>query len=432
MKKEWLLLSTLVLIVSMLFYHSSTVQADDVPRRIEIVVNRLDSTYSEITFYVEGTGYNIQRFVVSKNNESYNWSWSNRDENNNAMQLTLETSGQYQGYYKYTVAQALNYNDYIYRIGKNGKWMEARVYPPNENQHTNYQKSSDTCKNCHSTHYAKTSQLLNKSVVRELCMVCHNGLGSKFNVGDGTVMTSSGQMTSSPAGPFGATTATSYHNVFREEHGMLLTAPGGGSMSLTCTDCHSAHVLQDMTKPVRSSSFRLLKHFGRPLNVYDQPPVVAYSFVTSTSYETVYVSGMNEFCSECHERYNYGENRNPKIPSYPTHTLRGDGGDGIKKSGEYYRHPTGINIAGWLNVSIDIPLEDRGVNGKYLTCKTCHYAHGTAIISGYHETFESPKYDYEGKPQTKSTMLKRREGMGICLECHLDIWYNTDADLSQF
>ena len=428
MKNLKLLFTSLLFVLLVSSYVQTAVA--EVPRRIEITVTRVDDTYSRVTFYVEGTGFNIQRLVVTRANGNYNLYWTNLDENNNAMQMTLETTGQYSGYYKYTIEQARNHRDYTYRVGKSGNWMPASVYPPNENAHTNYQKSSDTCKNCHSTHYAKTSQLLNESVVRTLCLNCHDGTGSKFNVVDGQVITPSGATVRSPAGPFSTSSATSYHNVYREEYGTQLIAPGGSSMSLTCTSCHSAHVLQDQTKPVRSSAFRLLKHYGQPKNVYDQPPVVAYSYVTDTSYDTVYISGMNEFCSECHERYNYGENKNPKIPSYPTHTLRTDGGDGVKKSGDYYRHPTGINIAGWLNVQTTLPLETRENNGKYLTCKTCHYAHGTAIITGFHETFESPKISYTGEPQTKSTMLKRREGMGICLECHLDIWYNTSAGIN--
>lgn len=428
MRRRKILTVACLLFIVFSYSYLASAQTGDVPRRIEIVVAKLNNTHSRVSFYVEGAGYRVERFTVSKNaNGRFTYAWTDRDESNVLMQMTLETSGPYSGYYKYTIQQAVNHRDYTYRIGKNGLWMTATVYPPNENAHANYQKSSDTCKNCHSTHYAKTKQLLNEAVVRTLCLRCHNGTGSKFNVLDGLVVTPSGQAVKSPAGPFSTSSATSYHNVFREEFGTLLMAPGGGSMSLTCTDCHSAHVLQDMTKPVRSSAFRLLKHFGPPRNVYNQPPVVAYSYVTDTSYETVYVSGMNEFCSECHQRYNYGQQANPKIPSYPTHTLRTAGGDGIQKSGEYYRHPTGINIVNWLNVTISLPLEERGVNGQYLTCKTCHYAHGTAIISGFHETFEVPKIDYSGKPQTKSTMLKRREGMGICLACHLDIWSNTPA-----
>lgn len=407
----------------------ASAQTGDVPRRIEVAVNQLNNTYSRISLYVEGPGYQIQRLVVTKTNGVFNYSWSGNAENNSAMGFVLETTGPYQGYYRYTYDQARNHRDYIYRVGKNGSWMEARVYPPNENAHANYQKSSDTCSNCHSTHYALTSQLLNEAVVRTLCLRCHDGTGSKYNVNGGKVVTPSGQQVSSPAGPFSYASAASYHNVFREEFSTELLAPGGESMSLTCTSCHSAHVLQDETNPVRSSSFRLLKYFGPPLNVYNQPPVMAYSYVTDTSYETVYVSGMNEFCSECHERYNYGENANPKIPSYPSHTLRTEGGTGIAKSGEFYRHPTGVNIAGWLNVAVTLPLEDRGAGGRYLTCKTCHYAHGTAIMTGYHETFEVDKVDYSGAPVTRSTMLKRREGMGICLECHLDIWANTESGM---
>ncbi len=407
--------------------------AQDVPRRVETTVEAItgDNDHSRVTFFIREDNFNVQRLVVTKLPDGgFQYSWTNTDEAGNPMVMVRQTGGPYDGYWRYTITQARNYQNYIYRFGRNGSWMEVRAFPPNENAHANYQKNTDTCKNCHSTHYALTSRLLNQKLVLELCLSCHDGSGSKYNVLDGEVIVPGGAVVSSPAGPFGSAVATSYHNVFREDTGTVLLAPGGTKTGLSCTDCHSAHVLQDQTKPVRASGFRLLKHYlyETPAGaMYDQPPVVAYSHVTGSSYETVYVSGMNEFCSHCHEHYNYGANPNPRLPSYPTHTLRTEGGDGILKSGQYYRHPTGINIAGWLKVPVRLPLEERGTGGRYMTCKTCHYAHGTAIISGYHysDRFEVDKYAADGRPLDRSTMLKRTEGMGICLECHLDIWHNT-------
>jgi len=432
LKRFTLVFAVLLLLAGLTAWYLPA-SAQKVPRRVEVVVNMLsdspeDRGFSRITFYMEEEGYNIERQVVTKSSGGFYWYWTNLDENGRLMRLTRESGGSYGGYYKYIIERAQNYQDYIYRFGKNGAWLEARVYPPNENAHANYQKNTDTCKNCHSTHYAQTSQLLNSSLVFELCMTCHDGSNSKYNILAGSVIVPGGAAVPAPAGPYSSAVATSYHNVFREGTDTVLLAPGGEKTGLKCTDCHSAHVLQDQTKPVRSSSFRLLKYFRQMIpggSVYDQPPVIAYSFITASSYETVYISGINEFCSECHERYNYGQNLNPKLPHYPTHTLRTGSSGGIQKSGDYYRHPTGINIAEWLKVPISLPLEDRGTGGKFMTCKTCHYAHGTAIMQGYHYDFERDKYDQTGAPLTRSTMLKRCEGMGICLECHLDIWYNT-------
>ena len=208
-------------------------------------------------------------------------------------------------------------------------------------------------------------------------------------------------------------------------------APGGGGekYNLTCTDCHSAHVTS------HSSGYRLLK--------FRTTPVTAYSYVSDNKYNVYYVNGMNSFCSNCHDYYNYGDGSEH---DFPEHVLRQDGGEGIQKSGDFYRHPTNIEISKWVDSytekNFTLPLESRG-GGKYMTCKTCHYAHGTAIIDGEQMSFElmlldETKYGYitnedgtrTAEPIETSSMLKRLDGMGICLECHLSqIWSNAPYEM---
>jgi hypothetical protein len=205
-----------------------------------------------------------------------------------------------------------------------------------------------------------------------------------------------------------------------------LYAPGGGGdrYNLTCTDCHSAHVTDN------SSPFRLLK--------FRTIPVSAFSFVSNGRYQVLYVDGMNSFCANCHEQYNYGGSTEL---GYSLHVLRTQGGRGVQRSGGFYRHPTNINVSAWaaphVMENITLPMEVRG-GERFMTCKTCHFAHGS-VVRGPSPTYgRQPshemtalgvdKYDRFGDviPQGRTTKLKRLDGMGICLECHLDqVWSNT-------
>ncbi|MCW3491309.1 cytochrome c3 family protein [Dethiobacter alkaliphilus] len=353
----------------------------------------------------------------------------------------------YIGYYRYPAdhndAQLNEYINYIFQVGSAPPYQEARIYPPIPNAHTNYQKNSDTCSGCHRTHYAVHPMLLSRKIMQEMCIECHDGSASSYNVILGEARVPGGWVPA-PAGPFVGTQdnpSTSFHNVFLEDafdapQQFLLYAPGSGGerMNLTCTDCHSAHVTNT------SSRYRLLKF---PTGA---PDVSAYSYVRGGQYRVLYEDGMNQFCGQCHMYYDYGsgfeyedDDRN-----YAQHTLRDDGGRGIEKAGDYYRHPTGIDITNWAGTQkSSLPLEHRD-GRQYMTCGTCHVAHGAALHSADQispelaemEGADRYKYDVDadGKPvpivdgdgKTYSSMLKRREGMGICLECHLDqVWGNT-------
>lgn len=443
MKNNWLARAVLLVFVfSAAFLHKGPQPGSAAPRRIEVVVTK---TFGNVTapagksfvlLYWEEPGNNGASSLYSVFEASVNQggvSWADRGKGTR-VQANHPDGNRYAGYYRWPASitdankeavSRQDYMNYTYRVGTSADadYNEARVYPPAEHAHINYQKNSDTCSGCHSTHYAKHPMLLNERLMFNVCIQCHDGTGSKYDVLYGRVEVAAGIWVDSPAGAFDAADTTSFHNVFLEDdfeaqNMLLLYAPGGGGQkyNLTCTDCHSAHVT------TRSSFYRLLK--------FRSIPVVAYSYVNGGQYKVHYENGMNSFCANCHAHYNYGDGTEM---GYEAHVLRDDGGDGIKKSGQYYRHPTNVDITRFgtpdIHANLTLPVEYRQ-GGKYMTCATCHFAHGTKA-RGTQTSYElqlvgEHKYDREGNIIQESTMLKRTDGMGICLQCHLDqVWGNT-------
>ncbi|MBS4031204.1 MAG: hypothetical protein KGZ63_07285 [Clostridiales bacterium] len=368
------------------------------PRRIEVSVTPAGSGQSNIRLQWEGS-FTVQR--LSSINANGDTSWSTLASGVTTFNQDVD-----------------DYRNYVYRVGDGITWQEARVYPPKESAHTNYSMNSDTCKGCHRTHYAVHKKLLSHRIVFELCITCHgDSTGSKYNVLTGMTRIGPGtnDVVGSPAGAFSTAGTTSYHNVFLEAEGEEFSAPGGSKMTLTCTDCHSAHVTPD------SSPFRLLKLIG-------SGPVDAYSVANGSSYTTVYRRYMNDFCSSCHALYNY--NTHAMTDSWPDGKRRGDGIKAHPSSGDIYRHPTDLDIKKWLadrglTTTMSLPLEKR-VEGSQsvhrLSCITCHMAHGTKV-SGVQVSPEPGvvKIDKDGQAVPNSTMLKRTGYMSVCMECHLDI-----------
>jgi predicted CXXCH cytochrome family protein len=441
----------ILLIVSVMLLQEAASDGS-APRRIEVVVTQEFGEFtaptgkSFIILYweeLDNTAVQSEYAVFESKVDKNGLSWL---EHGYGSRVTSPVSGEegYLGYYRYpgivTIESAqTDYQNYTYHVGTNpdNSYSSARVYPPSENYHANYQKNTATCQGCHSTHYARHPMLLNERIMYNICIECHGDTGtfSKYNVLQGTVEISPGVKVPSPAGAFDSVETTSFHNVFLEDDFesssmFLLHAPGSGGekYNLTCTDCHSAHVTS------HSSGYRLLK--------FRTTPVTAYSYVSDGKYNVYYVNGMNSFCSNCHSYYNYGDGSEH---DFPEHVLRQEDGDGIKKSGEFYRHPTNIQVSNWFDSyterNFTLPLESRD-GGKYMTCKTCHYAHGTAIIgeqvSPELTAIGETKYGYTtdefgnriAEPKDTSSMLKRLDGMGICLQCHLSqIWSNTAYEM---
>lgn len=425
-----------------------------IPPRVEVTVTKeglssaVAKDYSNVILQWESnSSYRLQK--VTGYNSSGTPVWS--------ADLTYQTAT---GISKYEDSAVRDYRNHVYRVGTGtggDPWLEIRAFPPNESAHSNYNKNTDTCKGCHRTHYAVHEKLLSHSVIYELCISCHDGSGSKYDVLKGMVRV--GPMlddtVDSPAGAF-KEGVTSYHNVFLEEVADFV-APGdlmsgtGARRSLTCTDCHSAHVVRGVT-----SHFRLLKtkNDGGLVDAY-----AVYNNGSSGEYKTNYIRNMNDFCSGCHEYYNYN---NHDLFSSIEVFHREDYDDEAT-----YRHPTGIDISAWLDErvpeGIGLPLEKYG-SARNISCITCHFAHGSTVRGWQispeqyvdkidelgnpvyltvEQLEESTNKDWstladEGFSQengiitevpvgyhpfrttglTTSTMLKREDNMGVCFQCH--------------
>jgi predicted CXXCH cytochrome family protein len=461
MKRKWLTIALTLCLAAAAGVVPVPSAEGSAPTRLEVMLEKtLWLTPSESVSAGQGKSFAViywEEPANSKNRSQYSVYLLNVTETSSTrtslgrgVRVTEANAKEYEknyiGYYRFpdshtsVHAQLDNYVNYIFEVGSAAPYQEARIYPPLPNAHTNYQKNSDTCGGCHRTHYASHPKLLSRKIMQEMCLECHDGTKSSYDVLRGRARVPSG-WAASPAGPFGTrdNPSTSFHNVFLEDEfdkpaseQFLLYAPGSGGerFNLTCTNCHSAHVTSN------SSRYRFLKFAG-------ETPVQAYTFVSGNQYKVLYKEGMNQFCGQCHSDYDYGSADNPR--NYPEHVLRADNGNGVNKAGEYYRHPTGIDITGWPGAkNLKLPVERRDTK-QYMTCGTCHVAHGTAINNSQQFSPElgDPalnlnaedryKYDYAGNRvvdavngQTYSSMLKRRQGMGICLECHMDqIWANT-------
>lgn len=358
-KKINFIVITLIAAVVFLFSSLATATA---PNRVIVDVTFSRPGYSTVALSWNGNA-SIQKLVSVSSSGEVQW-----------IQLASNK-------FSFT-EEAPDFINLTYRVGAPGNWQEVRVFPPGVNAHANYSTTGSNCSACHSTHMAKGRKLLAEEVIVNLCRVCHNGSGSKYDVFAGQVQVGGGRYMPSPAGPFGVdepnsiVKATSFHNIYASSP---ITAPGGSKRSLTCTDCHSAHDKKN------SSSFRMLK-IG--IDDYNPDPIIAYAITSVdtnnqvTDYKTHYISGMNEFCSACHYRYN---NR---------------GGNTDVKFMDFYRHPVDIDATHYEPPTL--PLE----SGR-MTCKTCHYAHGTTVIGAQPSELGGV-----------TTALKRNSNSGVCVECH--------------
>ena len=137
-----------------------------------------------------------------------------------------------------------------------------------------------------------------------------------------------------------------------------------------------------------------------------------------------YKGGINTFCGACHTDYNTeGQNK-------PSRSANG-------QYSEAYRHAVGSAVKGsWdyaasnpANVGIEnnkyMRLEDVNANGStddgdYITCLTCHLAHGTSenywkdVVPDW-----AARNAVDQREQTGSSALKRLPNMDTCEVCHV-------------
>lgn len=339
------------------------------------------------------------------------------------------------GSFTYTDIGIQNWTIIYYKIIKaDASEQYFPVYPPSSNPHYNYVDNTQLCANCHVTHYAEQAKLLKEQTIEDLCRTCHGlaNTGSRYNVDTGEVVVAGsvdayGKITatsyvSSNAGAFGVPSGGSFYagNHANTWNGREVTsthstnslvaniAPGNGqSLKLTCTSCHRAHA--------KKNSYRLLRI----------PTVEAYAVNTDGTSERVnYIKNMNQGCG-CHRQYVTTQN------------------SGHTQTNSAYRHAVGVAIQGpntstnitdntsW-SLTTTLPTEyyddqnrvvgtltgsapEQGIVNGAVFCITCHYAHGTTSTGTNQSSVDR---NNNSILDDNSTMLKRKNNMDVCENCH--------------
>jgi predicted CXXCH cytochrome family protein len=163
------------------------------------------------------------------------------------------------------------------------------------------------------------------------------------------------------------------HNILSVDMQLGLTPPGGAPLNeFGCLSCHDAHV---------NGNFRNLK---KEINGYT---TMVEADGDPEFQQNVYISGMNDFCGACHEKFNSGSKA-----------------DRV--------HPVGITISGaqhtdfsrWSGLENKITQTEypsgnpNDLYGAQVFCLSCHRAHASAYK-------DAMRWDYSKNPRG-------------CLECH--------------
>ena len=236
------------------------------------------------------------------------------------------------------------------------------------------------CATCHNKTEAELKDYTYDSAdfpISDLCLSCHDAARNQTGGSAPYVVNGNREM----AG--GSFTPTQFsdefgHNMGAADATLGLTPPGGAPLdAFGCLSCHDAHT---------TGNFRNLK---KEINGH-QTPVIANG--DPNFQDTVYVSGVNDFCGACHEQL------------YGAYNAREEKG--------WRRHPVGIAIYGAQGANFESwsRLQNKVTRAQYpsgnradlfraeVFCLTCHRAHASPFK-------DAMRWDYS----------KTAQG---CLECH--------------
>lgn len=310
----------------------------------------------------------------------------------------------YVNYYFAITTSAVVYYQTDSKPGINATYEQV-AYPPNAHEHAYYDKNTNICGDCHSTHVADGAKLLVMPTANELCISCHDGTSSKYIVTDGVVDGgTAGQLTTSagPMGPILGVQASTYPESIHTIGTVVSEAPGGNpggtgeewTEALGCLSCHDAH---------GPFNYRMLS-VSTPDNV--NAKVYGYAVTDKASGQEVssYIYGMSEFCMGCHKDYYAGTGAG-SIPATGTYSSNGT-----------YMHPVGVAPADYSTgpLTTTLPLEGGAKdNTDKIMCLTCHKAHGSTTIN---DAVESGT-PFDGLTAMRNYLL-RTDYLGVCQDCH--------------
>jgi predicted CXXCH cytochrome family protein len=275
-----------------------------------------------------------------------------------------------------------------------------------------HQKGVANCNGCHLTHGegveggmlvgpSADEGLLIAESASDVCLVCHaESLGAVLGAdplspppergGGNFVFLVEDNLNDAAGGAFDPILGDAAgHNLVAPGHNLTADArytlaPGGTfpANQLGCTSCHDPH---------GNASFRMLNGAGPVMeNVFtfaNPAPVAAGVDINgppeTANHHTAYVSGMTEWCGNCHGRHHQGNSG-----SAFKHRVDGNfGGSASQRYNEYNgdSDPQGGNQATAYVPAV--PFEDTGATPSSTTgtgvqskimCLSCHRAHATS------------------------------------------------------
>jgi predicted CXXCH cytochrome family protein len=235
------------------------------------------------------------------------------------------------------------------------------------------------CQNCHELNSQAKDGVSSELRISkyEICLSCHDAEQDISGLSPPYVMNGRANLA---GGSFTATLESddAGHNMLTVDTTLGLTPPGGLSATeFNCLSCHDPHTngnYRNLKKEINGQVTRIRAEGGLHFD------------------KNLYISGINNFCSACHEKFADGP-------------ATGSGG-------AWRRHPVGISIYGsrhadynrWARLAEKITLAEfpsgnpNDPSGAQVFCLSCHFAHAGPYRNAL-------RWDY----------AKTTQG---CLECH--------------
>ncbi|GAB4257270.1 Ig-like domain-containing protein [Thermincola ferriacetica] len=175
-------------------------------------------------------------------------------------------------------------------LGFDKEWTFGTLINP----HANFTTNTTLCGYCHSAHSATGVNIIRAPKIIDLCLLCHDGTGSSYDVKAGIYFNGDVPTPLLSGGYDLAMGSTSTH--FTD----LANSVFGGSPNPMTVDCNNCH------EPHGTSNYRNLRTTvnGRQVTVTGVVYGPAYAVKTTSGREVAtYVYGFNDFCGACHFDY---------------------------------------------------------------------------------------------------------------------------------